>query len=98
MHKPGHIRDAFYDLVMDGATGVEFYDRRKQMQFEVMSTDEKLQWLSGQLWHCTDIMPSELREELCGGEYSDAFEDETFTYAQAVQGIRKFERMPLLGA
>jgi hypothetical protein len=47
MHKSGHLRDAFIELVERGE-----------------ATDEQLQRVSGQLWNCTDVLPSGTATEL----------------------------------
>ncbi len=61
MHAPGHIRDAFCELVEEGEATVEFYG--KHAHVDAMSADERLWWLSGQLWNCTDVLPG----GVCGG-------------------------------
>ena len=77
MHAQGHIRGAFIDWFDEGmpaevpAEGPEhyFYDGKPR----------SARWLIGQLWHCTDVMPSDLCAELDMPIGS--------TYARAVQQI-----------
>lgn len=80
MHKPGHIRDMFYDIMLCGETGQMFFDDTRQARFASMDVEDKKRWLAGQVWHCTDIMPSELCEELDIQQGS--------TYAQGARQIR----------
>ena len=81
MHRPSHSRAMFADLVENGGTKEEFFDRDKQAQFEDMNPDEQLRLVSGQLWTCTDVMPSALCAELEMPSGS--------TYAQAARLIRQ---------
>ncbi len=78
MHAPGHIRDAFCELVEEGEATVEFYG--KHAHVDAMSADERLWWLSGQLWNCTDVLP--------GGVCGDLELSQRSTYAQAARLIR----------
>ena len=73
-HAAGHLRDAFTEWVETGATADEipgdlFYDGQSR----------SLRWLLGQLWRCSDIMPSHLCDDLGLPPGS--------TYAAAVQGL-----------
>ena len=81
MHAPGHLRDAFCELV-EGQESVAdtFYDHRTRARLESMSADEQLWWLSGQLWKCTDVLPS--------GYCGDLDIPQGSTYAQAARLIR----------
>jgi len=82
MHYPGHLRDAFCELV-EGRESVAdtFYDDRTRTRLEGMSADEQLWWLSGLLWQCTDVLP---------GTYCDDLElYQGSTYAQAARVIRQ---------
>jgi hypothetical protein len=58
MHVQGHLRDAFAGWVDDGCTSQEvgadeFYEGARPVD-----------WLFGQLWHCSDIMPWSLCDQL----------------------------------
>jgi hypothetical protein len=83
MHAPGHLRDGFVALVEgdEDADGLFFYDPAKQERWEHMSAEERLSWLSGQLWNCTDVLPSDVCGELEIPQGS--------TYAQAARLIRQ---------
>jgi hypothetical protein len=65
-HAPGHLRGAFCDW----ADAVYDWDdvRRAAVDPLVVATEDgrqcPLRWLIGQLWNCTDIMPSQLCEDL----------------------------------
>jgi hypothetical protein len=76
MHKPGHLRDAFVDLVEEGETDMFFFNQLdKQAGFENMDADDQLWWLSGQLWNCTDCLPSNVCDDLdmpTGSSYAQA--------------------------
>lgn len=57
-HAPGHLRDVFVEWVEagmpDGLVGEDvFYEGPRPTR-----------WLLGQLWHCSDIMPGYVCEEL----------------------------------
>lgn len=73
-HAPGHLREAFGDWVELG------------MENDMVGEDvffdgpKPVNWLLGQLWNCTDIMPS--------GLCSDLDLSPGTTYAQAVRGIK----------
>ena len=83
MHAPGHLRDGFVALIEgdEDAEGLFFYDSDKQEQWERMNEDERLWWLSGQLWNCTDVLPVFYCDKLDLPQGS--------TYAQAARRIRQ---------
>jgi hypothetical protein len=94
MHYPGHLRDAFCQALdahlFQDDTDVEedlFWSGPMQHRWAAMDTDERLMWVSGKLWHCTDIMPGELCEVLDMEAGS--------TYAQACRRIRQGLVRPL---
>lgn len=49
-HAPGHLREALIEYIsdVDGPVGI----------VDVEGQEKPLRWLLGQLWNCTDIMPS----------------------------------------
>jgi hypothetical protein len=62
-HAPGHIRDAFTEWIEDG-TGPEI---------DGVPVSRRL--VIGQLWNCTDIMPSSICDDLdmpLGSNYAQA--------------------------
>ena len=71
-HAPGFLRYAFQEWVSD-----------QENETVIIDDEEKpLQWLLGQLWNCTDILPSgdcSLLDIPCGS-----------TYAQAVRRVKLF--------
>ena len=71
-HAPGHLRDAFIEWLCSSERGDTT---------EVGGERRPLRWLIGQLWNCSDVMPSEYCEELELPQGS--------TYAQAVRSISK---------
>ena len=83
MHAPGHIRNAFLELVegvtVDGEVLFDNEDAREQ--WDRMEVEGQIQSLAGWLWYCTDIMPGYACDELGLSQGS--------TYAEAVQLIRK---------
>jgi len=87
IHKPGHLREAFIDVVEHGENiaGI-FYDGTTQARLEPMTSHEHTEWLAGQLWDCTDTMPSDTCSALDMPPGS--------TYAQAAQGIRRGDILP----
>ncbi len=88
---PGHLREMFVDVIEGntqdpwwlafGAEGlVVFYDPRMQARWDRWDARERARWLLGQLWNCTDIMPSDLCQSLDLPPGS--------TYAQAVRRLK----------
>jgi hypothetical protein len=76
-HAPGHLRDAFETaLVESGEFSDNWYDQlgneqpilfndaKLQESWDNFSPKERGRWLIGQLWNCTDIMPSNLCSNL----------------------------------
>lgn len=49
-HAPGELRDAFVEWVDDGC--------HLDSAIEVYWTQRPVRWLLGQLWNCTDTLPS----------------------------------------
>lgn len=70
-HAPGYLRDAF-ELAVDRGTrdwqtrwyevldeeSIALSDPAKQQMWNSFSPEERGRWLTGQLWNCTDILPS----------------------------------------
>lgn len=52
-HAPGHLREAFADWALAGSSS-----RMVVVGFD--EQEKSAEWLLGQLWNCTDIMPSDL--------------------------------------
>ena len=75
-HAPGHLREAF-------ATFVEYVNRPELGSWYGWFDNQPRggYWLLGQLWNCTDIMPSLLCHECCMQPGS--------TYAQGARDFRK---------
>lgn len=79
-HAPGHLRDAFHDCLFEE----EFMDGPESLDMEAVWHNGSMRswrWLLGMLWNCTDIMPSEMCEEL-GLEAGS-------NYAQGVRSVRE---------
>ncbi|MBI4269061.1 MAG: hypothetical protein HY615_01905 [Candidatus Rokubacteria bacterium] len=58
-HAPGHLRDAFYAWIEDGAeaeTVTVGYD----------DVEKPAAWLLGALWNCTDVVPGDVRQKVEG--------------------------------
>lgn len=76
-HYPGDTRDDFTDAL-------ERYIGNFQTGFFKAEELDNLLRVCGAVWHCTDIMPRDVRQqvtEICG-------EPEPFTFAQAARRIR----------
>ena len=58
MHYPGHIREAFEEWVEAGMPPIAALE----VQYEPRQVPASR--LLGMLWHCTDIMPGNLRQQL----------------------------------
>jgi len=63
-HSPGHLREAFETLVEEENVFKKADDLLSESVQEIFfdETPRTVGWLLGQLWNCTDIMPS----GLCG--------------------------------
>jgi len=71
-HAPGHLRDAFLECLERFDCGdaepwhealaddelIFFFSPDKQRWWEGLSSPDRGHWLIGQLWNCTDVMPS----------------------------------------
>jgi hypothetical protein len=73
MHKSSHLREALQDYLDSDVPANEF-------KVEHDGDDKSLDWLLGQLWACTDILPAGYCEQLDLPHGS--------TYAQAVRRIK----------
>jgi hypothetical protein len=74
-HAPGFLRDILCEAVDNFSSapwvdaldeelgGAHLYGRDYPRWLEMSKTERAL-WLTGHLWHCTDIMPSMMCEEL----------------------------------
>jgi len=80
-HAPGHLRDAF-QVWLDAweMAGWDGYNHPKVKTHEINGKPAGLRWLTGQLWNCTDCLPSEYCTVLDLQQGS--------TYAQAARKIR----------
>ena len=90
-HAPGHLRDALLDC-FEGQVSKPWYKplgesealvfRHQEMQaaWDVMGLKQRAQWLIGQLWNCTDVLPSMACENLDIQRGS--------TYAQAARKLK----------
>jgi hypothetical protein len=93
-HAPGHLREAFEWAVEASYPNIQedwykhmeddevllFFNPEKEKWWNTLSLKEKGRWLIGQLWNCTDIMPS---------VYCDILElNLGSTYAMAVRKLR----------
>ena len=78
-HAPGHLRDAF----------VGWLDEPTRTEVEVGWDGERrtVSWLLGQLWNCTDILPSIVREQVNCLLYGEP-DDFRNTYAAAVRRLK----------
>ena len=70
-----------------GLTAGLFWNESAQRRWLAMGAEERLVWIAGKLWRCTDIMPSEPRDLLDMQAGS--------TYAQAARRIRRGLVAPL---
>jgi hypothetical protein len=69
-HAPGHLRDAFLEWLDTGES---------THTVVVLGEHRSLNWLCGQLWNCTDVLP--------GSECDLLDLPQGSTYAQAVQKV-----------
>jgi hypothetical protein len=69
-HASGDLRESFYHLLDDLRRGAAAFD------------DERVRRLTGRLWNCTDVMPS----DAC----ADADEAPGTSVAQAARRLRRY--------
>ena len=88
-HAPGHLRDCLGNALLDHEGDwwrhleMNFMRERHQRWWDSTSASDRAYWLIGQLWNCTDTVPSELRESV-----RDWLEDEYFSYARLVRALK----------
>lgn len=82
-HEPGHPRDAFYGVVVDGLDAAA-------AEVEVGHSDRRraVRWLIGQLWNCTDMMPSPVRQAFTD---TSPFSPEPYTVGAGVRRLKKLD-------
>jgi hypothetical protein len=73
MHKPGHLREAFQDYLDSDLSACEF-------TMDDAGEERTPDWLLGQLWNCTDVLPAGYCDQLDLPKGS--------TYAQAVRHLK----------
>jgi hypothetical protein len=76
-HAPGHLRQAFLDYLDERDNHPSLDDA-----IEAGTEDRTLRWLIGQLWNCSDILPSGSRMTLKDWYPQD---QECWTYGRTVR-------------
>jgi hypothetical protein len=89
-HAGGHLRDALLDALDHNedwwkSIEMDFYRERHILWWSRLSEKRRAEWLLGQLWNCTDIVPSLTRRQVM--EWFD--EPEPFTYAQLTRLLKR---------
>ena len=74
MHKAGHLREALQDYLDADVPASEF-------TLDHDGQERGLDWLLGQLWNCTDVLPAGYCDQLDLPKGS--------TYAQAVRHLKE---------
>lgn len=74
MHKPGHLREELQEWLDSDMPASEF-------KVDHNGQDRNLDWLLGQLWNCTDVLPAGYCDQLGLPKGS--------TYAQAVRRMKE---------
>jgi hypothetical protein len=74
MHAPTHLREALQEYLDSDTPAKEF-------RVEHDGEDKSLEWLLGQLWNCTDVLP--------GGHCDQLDIPKGSTYAQAVRRMKE---------
>jgi hypothetical protein len=90
-HAGGHLRDALLDALQhrypDDAKWwnhieIDFNEERDNRWFQKCSPRRRAQWLLGQLWHCTDIVPGDVRREVASNDPDLSDEWQVGTFAE----------------
>ena len=74
-HAPGHLRHAFLHGLGEGwgsawpaplaeAEALDWSNEQRAAWWAGLTVEQRARWLTGQLWNCTDIMPSLACEQL----------------------------------
>ena len=86
-HLSGHLRNAFIELV--DSFNVERDEITLQTKLEVEELEKSVNWLLGQLWNCTDIMPAFTCEAL--NDVCDIHHEikQGSTYAQGARFLKE---------
>lgn len=89
-HAPGHLREWFEQYIeadqkIEGDVKEEIVEYLTQRRIALRGRSIE-EWLLGQLWDCTDIVPSALRSSVA--LVTDA---EHFTYGAAARALKAIE-------
>lgn len=89
-HAPGHLRDEFLECIdyagdvwyepLGNEDVLFFYSPAMQLRWDRMNLHERMLWITGQLWNCSDILPGLICSELELPQGS--------TYSRAVRKLR----------
>ena len=93
-----HFRDALLDALeyryLDDHEWwnhivIDFYKERDNRWFQECSPRRRAQWLLGQLWHCADVVPGDVRREVANNDSALNNEWQVETFAKLVRYLAK---------
>ncbi len=90
-HAGGHLRDALLNALdhndeWQENIEIDFDREEHNVWWSGLSERERAEWLLGQLWNCTDIVPSLTRTQVMDWHADDP---EPFTYAQLARLLKR---------
>ncbi len=90
-HAPGHIRECLLEALDHNEDWwrnlkMDFMRERHQRWWDSASDSERAYWLLGQLWHCTDTVPSLERVSVMDWIGT---EEEYFSYATLARALKQ---------
>lgn len=86
-HAPGHLRDAFLAWLEESMELPA--EAPLPPTVEINEEPRPISWLFGQLWNCSDVLPSQARDsvnDILESENAPAFDRQT--YAAAVRALK----------
>jgi hypothetical protein len=90
-HAGGHLREALLDALDHNDDWwknitIDFYRERHNLWWSRLSEKRRAEWLLGQLWNCTDILPGMAQSEVREWFSEDR---EPFTFGQLARLLKR---------
>jgi hypothetical protein len=97
-HAGGHLRDALLDALEHRYVDdpqwwnyieIDFNEEGDSRWFQKCSPRRRAQWLLGQLWHCTDVVPGDVRREVASNDPDMTNERQVGTFARLARYLAR---------